>query len=236
VTRKRYRNVRHTRLSLLESTARRRTRETREGKVPISRRVRRCDKSKLFPGNSKDSVWLPKQWRVRRWEEDPAAAETGGERRRKSCRGTSTRVESRSSDPDAGEHSTRDAELHPAGSKATAECHADRTKSQVTSPSSVPLSFCFPAAHGGAFKRVTSYSRKSAQVLGGTDEEKYSSRERGRHRAEGEQSSRAGILHVRVVLGAVLPPQHLLCRVSSMLRAGTRGGYVPLAGLRVLDD
>ena len=73
-----------------------------------------------------------------------------------------------------------------------------------------------------------------SQVPGGPDEKEIVRGERGGHGAEGQQGVGPGVLHVRPVLGAVLPPEHLLRRLPRVPGAGARGRHVPVARIRVL--
>lgn len=68
---------------------------------------------------------------MRRREKGPAASEVSGKRRRKSRHRITNQVESGSGDPNAGEHRARNTELHPQGSEAAIERHAQHPESQV---------------------------------------------------------------------------------------------------------
>lgn len=68
---------------------------------------------------------------MRRCEKGIAASEVSSERRRKSCRRTTTQVESGSGDPNAGEHRARNTKLHPQGPETAIERHAKHPEPQV---------------------------------------------------------------------------------------------------------
>lgn len=73
-----------------------------------------------------------------------------------------------------------------------------------------------------------------SQVPSGANKKEIVRGERGGDGAEGQQGAGLGFLHVRPMLGAVLPLEHLLRRLPRVPGAGARGRHVPVARIRVL--